>query len=265
MAIASHIPRALGAVILALAAAASPAATAEEAKAPEAPAPQTLPPPRASMTRVHAAVRPFFNLFGAGWGALSEISVEHYFQSPWKVGVEVSPLALVEVPEGLGAIAHTRVRGAFASEYIEVGLGVGGRFQRFGPSGWSVAPALRLGRLDGLNLTAEIGSSLIRNYYTGRAQFAMSHVLGGLDVPLARGVAATLDVGYGVDLWVFTTLGLKQMIHGDGGPGTLVVGAGIGLVWIVDRFPCQYGDIDPCRGAAWGSGPTIAFSVDRRF
>ena len=125
--------------------------------------------------------------------------------------------------------------------------------------------ALALGSLDGLNLTAEIGNSLIRNYYTGRAQFAMSHVLGGIDVPLTRGVSATLDVGYGVDLWVFTTLGLKQRISGDGGPGTLVLGAGIGLVWVVDRFPCQYGDIDPCRGAAWGSGPTIAFSVDRRF
>jgi hypothetical protein len=90
-------------------------------------------------------------------------------------------------------------------------------------------------------------------------------VLGGLDVPVARRLAIALDAGYGLDLWIYAALGLRQTLFGGGGPGTLKVGAAFGFVWVVDRFPCQYGDIDPCRGAAWGTGPTIAFSVDRRF
>jgi hypothetical protein len=224
-----------------------------------------LPPLSRGMTRVHGTVRPFFNMLGPGGGALSDLSIEHYFHQPWKVGVEVSPLVLVGVPEGLGAIAHPRLRGAFAADYLEVGLGIGGRFQRFGPSGWSVAPALRLGSLDGLNLRLEVGHSLIRNYYTRKVQFAWSHVLGGLDVPMTRRLAIVLDGGYGLDLWVYATLGLRQVIFGSGGPGTLGVGAAFGLVWVVDRFPCQYGDIEPCRGAAWGTGPTIAVRIDHRF
>jgi hypothetical protein len=224
-----------------------------------------LPPLSTGMTRVHGTVRPFFNLLGAGWGALTDVSIEHYFRLPWKIGVELSPLALVDVPEGLGAIAHTRVRGAFAVDYIEVGVGVGWRYQHFGPNGLSVAPSVRLGSLDGLNLQVELGNSLIRNYYTGRAQFALSHVLGGLNIPITHNLALTVDGGYGLDLWIYATLGLRQIVFGDGGPGTLAVGGSFGLLWIVDRFPCQYGDIDPCRGAAWGAGPTIALSVDRRF
>jgi hypothetical protein len=243
----------------------SNSAAAGKSASPE-PAPSLMLPPLVpGITRVHGTVRPFFNMVGPGAGALMDLSVEHYFHRPWKVGVELSPLVLVGMGDQLGAIAHARLRGAFATDYVEVGLGLGGRLQRFGPSGWSVAPALRLGSLDGLNLRLEVGHSLIRNYYTGQAQFALSNVLGGLDVPVTRRLAITLDGGYGVDLWVYATLGLQQIVVGSGGPGTLKVGTGFGVVWAIDRFPCQYGDIDPCRGAAWGLGPTISIRIDRRF
>jgi hypothetical protein len=254
-----------GGVCLALALTLSAPALAEKAEKPAKERSLMLPPLSKGMTRVYGNVRPFFNMTGPGAGALSDLTLEHYFHLPWKLGVELSPVALVGVPSGLGAIAHSRVRAAFASDYVEVGVGVGWRFQHFGPSGMSLAPALRLGSLDGLNLRLELGYSLIRNYYTGIAQFAWSHARGGIDVPVTRKLALTLEGGYGLDLWVYTTLGARQIIMGDGGKGTLAIGASFGLVWIVDRFPCQYGDVDPCRGAAWGAGPTIAVRVDRRF
>lgn len=245
----------------------SPARAEEEPPAPSSSSNQSLmlPPLTRNMTRVVANIRPYFNLIGPGEGAMSDLSIEHYFQSPWKLGLELSPFALAFLPEGVGAIAHARVRGAFSADYVEIGLGVGGRFQRWGPNGWSVSPSLRLGSIDGVNLRMESAYSLIRNYYTGAAQFAWSQIIAGLDVPVSRGVALTLEGAYGIDLWVYGTLGLKQRIYGDGGPGTLTVGGSFGLVWVVDRFPCQYGDIDPCRGAAWGLGPTFAVRIDRRF
>jgi len=249
---------------------ASGAARAEAAAPKEAPAtpekrPLMLPPLARNMVRVQGTVRPFFNLLGPGGGALADLSVEYYFQRPFKLGFELSPFAFVLVPEGPGTIAHARVRAAFSSDYVEVGLGVGGRMQYFGPSGLSVAPAMRLGSLDGANLRLEMGYSLIRNYYTQQGQFALSHLTGGLDVPVSRKLAITLDGGYGVDLWAYATLGVRQWVVGHGGPGSLAIGASAGAVWVVDRFPCQYGDIEPCRGAAWGLGPTIAVRVDRRF
>ena len=243
------------------------ASTSHAAEEPTKAAERSImsPPLSRGMLRVQGTVRPFFNLAGPGGGALSDLSMDYYFQRPFKVGLEFSPVAFVGVPEGLGAIAHTRIRGAFAADWVEIGLGVGARLQHFGPNGWSVAPALRLGSIDGLNLRVEFSHSLIRNYYTGQTQFALAHILGSLAVPVSRKVAITLDGGYGNDLWVYATLGLKQVVTGNGGPGTLIVGASSGLVWIIDRFPCQYGDIAPCRGAAWGIGPTIAIHVDRRF
>ncbi|MDC3954854.1 hypothetical protein [Polyangium jinanense] len=253
------------ALVMALVAGAARAEAAEEAAAPEAKRPLMLPPLARNMVRVQGTVRPFFNLIGPGGGAIGDLSVEYYFQRPFKLGFELSPFAFVLVPEGPGTIVHARVRGAFSSDYVEVGLGIGGRMQYFGPSGLSVAPAMRLGSLDGLNLRAEMGYSLIRNYYTRQTQFALSHVTGGLDVPVTRRLALTLDGGYGLDLWAYATLGARQWITGRGEPGSLAIGASVGAAWVVDRFPCQYGDIDPCRGAAWGLGPTIAVRVDRRF
>jgi hypothetical protein len=254
-----------GAAACALVLSLAQASHAEETCKPAPEKPLMLPPRAKGMTRVQGTVRPFFHLVGPGAGALTDMTVEHYFKQPFKVGVELRPLALVGEPSGFGAIAHARGRVAFSSDWVEVGLGVGWRLQRFGPSGMSLAPALRLGSLDGLNLRLELGYSLVRNYYTGIAQFAWSQVQGGIDVPVTRRFALTLEAAYGLDLWVYTTLGARQVISGDGGPGTLAIGASFGFVWITDRFPCQYGNTDPCRGAVWGAGPTIAVTVDRRF
>lgn len=216
-------------------------------------------------TRVRAEIRPFVNLLGSGGGALSDLAVQHYFRAPWMLGVEASPFAIAGEPEGLGAIAHVRARAAFATDYLEIGAGLGARLQRFGPSGWSFAPAIRLGALDGLSLRGELGYSLIRNYYTRRAELAWADALGELRVPFTRSLALSIEGGYGVDLWAFATLGVKHRLTGTGGRGTTIAGAGLGFVWIVDRFPCQYGDVAPCRGAAWGVGPTMSFSIDHRF
>ncbi len=255
-----------GAVLAVVLACAAPT-EAKEGEADDSGAKRSLmlPPLARQTVRVQGTVRPFFNMIGPGGGALGDVSVEYFFDKPLKVGFELSPFAFVLVPEGPGTIVHARLRAAFSSDYVEVGLGIGGRLQYFGPSGLSVAPALRLGSLDGLNLRLELGHSLIRNYYTQQAQFAFSHLTGGLDVPVTRRLALTLDGGYGVDLWAYATLGVRQFVVGNGGPGTLAIGASAGAVWVVDRFPCQYGDIAPCRGAAWGLGPTIAVRVDRRF
>ncbi|MDC0741717.1 hypothetical protein [Polyangium mundeleinium] len=253
------------ALVVALAAGATRAEAAEETAPPEVKRSWMLPPLARNMVRVQGTVRPFFNMIGPGGGAIGDLSVEYYFQRPFKLGFELSPFAFVLVPEGPGTIVHARLRGAFSSDYVEVGLGIGGRMQYFGPSGLSVAPAMRLGSLDGAHLRAELGYSLIRNYYTQQTQFALSHVTGGLDVPVTRRLAVTMDGGYGLDLWAYATLGVRQWIHGHGEPGSLAIGASAGAAWVVDRFPCQYGDINPCRGAAWGLGPTIAVRVDRRF
>lgn len=243
-----------------------PATAAADAGARPGPADQLLIPPlHREMFRLHGTLRPFVHMTGPGGGLVADLALEYYFDAPWKLGVELSPLVVAAAAESTGVIGQPRLRAALAADYLEVGFGLGGRVARFGPSGWSMAPALRLGSLDGLNLRGELGYALIRNYYTSVVELAWSHVLAALAVPVTWRMAFELDVGYGLDLWIYGTLGIRQILVGDGGPGTLAVRTGFGAVWAVDRFPCQYQDIEPCRGAPWVVGPTISLGVDQRF
>jgi hypothetical protein len=217
------------------------------------------------LTRVHGTVRPFFNLLGQGGGAIGDLTLDHYFNIPLKLGVELAPTAVAFQPSGSGAVTHLRVEAAFASHYVELGAAIGQRLENFGAGGISVAGRLRLGALDGLNLRLTYGYAVIRNHYSGRTRVAFSNVLGTVDVPLTRRLAITLDGAFSLDVWLYGTLGLKHVLVGDGGAGSWIVRGAFGLAWVLDQFPCQYRDPARCEGAAWGMGPTISFGLEHRF
>lgn len=235
----------------------------------EAPCPErvsVLAPARPrGLTRAHGTVRPFFNLIGAGGGAIADVALQHYFDFPLLVGVEIAPAAVAVQPGGGGAITHVRIEGAFATDVLEAGLAVGGRTENLGPGGVSLAGRLRLGALDGLNLRVGYGYAVIRNRYTARTRVAFSNVLATVEIPLGTRMALVVDGGFSFDVWLYGTVGLKHRLVGQGGEGTWIARAGFGVAWVLDRFPCQYRDPERCEGSAWGVGPTIAFGLERRF
>src|SRR5262245_36748973 len=101
------------------------------------PEPSTVAPPQQrEMTRLQLKLRPFLG-FGNSWGGIGDARLEHYFRRPFMLGVQVAPLAVAADGQGPGAIAHVRVHAAYAGDYLAMGLGLGGRLQRFGPSGVS--------------------------------------------------------------------------------------------------------------------------------
>src|SRR6185436_7282970 len=112
----------------------TPAARAQEVKETSVLAPAL---PR-GMTRIRGNLRPFFSVMDKGGGLLAELAVDHYFRSPWRLSLEIAPLALAVQPDGTGTIGHLRVGGAYAGDYIELGLSAGGRLQNFGAAGISV-------------------------------------------------------------------------------------------------------------------------------
>jgi hypothetical protein len=241
------------------------AARAEETACPGEVEALLAPPRPRGVTRAHGVLRPFFNLIGAGGGAIGDLAVDHYFELPLKVGAEISPAAVAAQPTGGGAITHLRLEAAFASDLLEAGLAVGGRTENFGPGGISLAGRLRLGALDGLNLRLTYGYAVIRNRYTDQTRVAFSNVVSTIEVPLATGLALVVDGGFSFDVWLYGTLGLKHRLVGRGGPGSWIARAGFGVAWVLDRFPCQYRNPERCEGSAWGVGPTLAFGVERRF
>ena len=221
------------------------------------------------ITRVHGTVRPFFNVLGRGAGAVSDLSVEHYFWRPVKLGLELAPLALAIEPRATGAIAHIRAHAAWAGDYLELGAGLGAMLQHYGPSGLSLASNLRLGSLDGLHLGLEIGYSMVANYYTGRTDVTLADLLAELDVPLTRRlmIEGSFGLGYSYS-WAYFTLGLKDYLRGRGGPGSIVLTGAFGVTWVMDRLGCQFVDpasVTPCSNATSSFGPTIGVGVDRRF
>jgi len=258
---------ALVALVVVLAVRAASAQEAGQAVVVErTPAPSVVAPPAPhDLTRVELTLRPFLGLLAGSWGGLGEARVEHYFGAPFMLGLELAPLALAGDGEGPGAIAHARLHAAYVTHYLAVGLGAGGRWQRFGRSGLSVAPTLRLGSLDGLNVAIEYTYLRAPNQYTGRETIGFSNLLATLTVPLARSLALQLDTGLSLDLWAFATVGLRHRLRGDGGPGTWFVTGAFGGAWVADRAPCNYDALTPCGGSALSFGPTISVGVERRF
>jgi hypothetical protein len=246
-------------------------AVAAQAPAAEPSAePSTLsvlaPPQPREMTRVEGVVRPFLGLVGNTWGAINDARVEHYFRRPFMLGVELSPLAVAYDARGTGVITHARLHAAYVTDLLSVGFGIGERFRRFGTSGVSLAPTVRLGSLDGLHLSLAYVYTIARNQYTGKPTLGFSNVSGALAVPLARRLALTVDAGFSLDVWVLATAGLRQRLTGDGGPGTWLVSAAFGLAWVSDRTVCNFRAEMPCpTGSALSYGPTVAFGLERRF
>lgn len=222
-------------------------------------------PEQAGLNRLEIKVQPFLGLTGNSWGSLGEARFEHDFSFPLTLGVELAPWALASSADGTGALAEARATAAFSTRYIAVGLGVGGQLQRYGRNGLSLAPTLRLGRRDGLNLFVEYAYSVAPNQYTGQRTIGFSNIVGTLRVPLTERLALQVDGGLNLQAWAFTTIGLRQRLIGDGGPGTWFVSGGLGAAWVSQQSGCNYEADIPCGPSAMSFGPTVGFGLERRF
>jgi hypothetical protein len=233
--------------------------------APEPPSLLAPPRPR-DLTRVEMTWRPFLGFGGNNsWGAIGEARIEHHFKAPFMLGVELSPVAVASSGDGLGAVTHARVIGAYVTDHLSLGLGVGGRLQRFGYRGLSLAPSLRLGSLDGLNLELTYTHTFARNKYTDKPTLGFSNVLAKIQVPVARRLALQLDAGLSLDAWTYLTLGLRHRLSGDGGRGTWFVSGAFGLAGVSDKSRCDYNATVPCGSSAMSYGPTISVGLEYRF
>ncbi|HSS39420.1 MAG TPA: hypothetical protein VLT58_11680 [Polyangia bacterium] len=252
------------ALILAAALAATPAAGAGDtptvSRTVEIPADGARP----AANRVELELRPVLGLTANSWGGLGELRYAHDFRAPLTVGIELAPFSVVSSGEGPGTEIQARLHAAYSTTYLAVGLGVGGQLRRFGRNAVSLASTLRLGRLDGLSLTLEYAYAVAANKYTGRRTIGFSDVLGRVQVPLTDRLMLRLEGGLDLQSWVFTTVGLRHRIIGDGGAGSWFVSAGFGIAGIEDRASCDNPAL-ACGRSALSFGPTISFGLEHRF
>jgi hypothetical protein len=230
-----------------------------------APAPA---PDAGGLNRFELKLQPFLGLTGNSWGSLGEARFEHDFRFPLTLGLELAPVAIAKSGDGTGALAEARGTAALNTHYIAIGLGLGGQLQRYGRNGLSIAPTLRLGPRDGLNLSVEYAYSVAANQYTGQRTIGFSNIVGTLRIPLTERLALEIDGGLNLKAWAYTTVGLRHRLIGDGGPGTWFVSGGLGAAWVSQQSGCNYSSYDavtPCGPSAMSFGPTVGFGLERRF
>ena len=220
---------------------------------------------RPELNSFELKLQPFLGLTSNSWGSLGEARFEHDFRFPLTLGIELAPVAVAANGNGTGALAEARLTAALNLRYLAVGLGVGGQLQRFGRNGLSIAPMLRLGRRDGLSLSVEYAYSVAANQYTGQRTIGFSNIIGTLRIPLTERLSLQIDGGLNLQAWAFTTVGLRDRVRGDGGPGSWFISAGLGAAWISDQGGCNYDAVIPCGPSAMSFGPTIDFGLERRF
>ncbi|HEY0709023.1 MAG TPA: hypothetical protein VGG33_19600 [Polyangia bacterium] len=217
-------------------------------------------------TRVYGTIRPFLSVLGQGGGAIADFGVDHLFaEIPLRLSLELAPWALAIEADGPGSVAHLRFGAALATDYLEVGAAVGSRIQNYGEGGISLGGNLRLGALDGVRVTLTYGYVIKRNRYTGDVGAGISNVILGLQAPIAQRLALFAEVGGSAEKWVYSSVGLRHRLFGEGGAGTWIVSGSFGVAWVIDRPDCLYPDTGWCTDSAWAAGPTLGLGLERRF
>ncbi|MFO0572589.1 MAG: hypothetical protein U1A78_01180 [Polyangia bacterium] len=206
------------------------------------------PTPAPGWTGVHRAyvrVRPYIGFHRFGWGehaeptagVVSDLGAEANTASGFRIGVEIAPLNYIYERPQLSGRLHL----GYANEVFALSLGIGNGLSWYYPQ---ISPIVRLGRLDGTYAVVRISWAL----YPPRP------IPMDLDVDVNVRIRErwrwNLNVGggYGNLIGIYATTGAQLLLGGTGLRGTTVLGAGLGIAWVV-----------------FDLGPALSLGVERRF
>lgn len=210
-------------------------------------------------------VRPFLGLDGTTKpvGVLLDGYAAWYPSSlPLSVTVMAAPFGFVingKEPHYPGTFF---VMGGYATDFFEIGLGVGALTGNTGPcftafpgataecevnTGFTINQHLRLGALDGFHL------SWSSSIFSRPTQFVFGVGRGEVSVPLTSRLGLFAGGGGGENGWAMGELGVKTALGGAGAPGTIVLRASLGYSALFDG---------PSR--EFLGGPAVAFGMEWR-
>jgi hypothetical protein len=207
-----------------------------------------LAPPRiGSLWRVEGALRPYLPMSSLGVAMLADAAVTYHGKRAWYAQARIYPLggAITNGPDGAvfgaaGAIGYDH-------QFFALGLGVGtlrrGEFHSdFDPVqrrtrewteysfGLAVTQFARVGALDGLNFTLT-NSFVLNNESWNFGYFDLT-----VQIPLTRQSWLVGAGGGGAEGgYLYAELGLRRLIRGDRGSGSLFVKPSVGVAGIDNR------------------------------
>jgi hypothetical protein len=234
----------------------------------------------------------FITLGALGAGVLGSASVAYRFEGPFVVRAEVTPFGIAgpstptsttAVSGGLQPIGGTAVENngsrtittaaahllaGIDTQFIEVALGIGVATvnQDLGSNvnetpdtnALSIAESARIGARDGLALNLE-SSAVAAN-----GQFNLGYFLSSVQIPLSRKIMLMIRGGGGPVGFAYGDLGIRAMLRGDGGKGTVALaGFAGGAAITVDL--CSTNAVPPnttaCNDSTLG-GPSVGGAVE---
>ena len=226
----------------------------------------SAPPRRSGIWELELGTHLFLPLGNIGFGALNTGSIAYRMDVPGAIYAELSPLGVGFGKQGTIGSAAGHAIVALDTHLFEAGLGVGGATIN-SPSGdatssISFAQDARIGARDGLALFFR------SNIVVDKDQFA----LGGLSITgqaaLSERWWLLIRGGGGPVGFAFGDLGVRYLVSGDLGPGSLFLVGTAGGAGVFKKRACTFTSITQitCGGLkADYAGPAIGLGLEWRF
>jgi hypothetical protein len=260
------------------------------ARAVERESPSIMAPPRqANLWELSLETSAFVAIGALGAGVLGSASVAYRFDAPFVVRAEVAPFGIAgptsasnetsfgpvtsgQTPQNnqggrtiTTAAAH--LLAGIDTQFIEVAVGAGSATvnQNTGffngvpdTSAFSIAESARIGARDGLSLTLE--SSVI----AANKQFNLGYFVSSLQIPLSRTAMLVVRGGGGDVGFAYGDLGVRVLMRGDGGRGTVALTGFVGGASIMVDL-CSSNTLPPfteaCNSSNLG-GPSLGGALE---
>lgn len=230
---------------------------------------------------VDASLRPFLPIDALGLGALGEFGMGYHFSGPWVFEVRVDPVGLTATDSDSDDIRTFAANAiiSFVGDNFQVGLGtglsrvhwgVGDRRMEEAPStqdnvGVGAVQYVRLGQMEDVYLSLTTNFVVVDRAW----QFGGAMLQG--EAP-ARAIGDNMwylgRIGGGVPGHFLFEVGLRQLISGNGGPGSVFVTPTVGFGRIARDIYREEenfeGDMHWVREDLGYSGPMIGFGVEWR-
>jgi hypothetical protein len=255
-----------------------------------------------SLNRIQAKAGPYLGINTLSAGMLASVMYDRTFAFPMRLSAGFSNVGLI-FGEDFGAPFHLDVIPSYDTDYFEVGLGLGYVFSSHERRrGLSFLQKVRLGTVDGLNLTVQNAFIYERrrtSSWFGGGGAADSLKMGedctptdddedlsgyefnweGIDatlaMPLNRRVTMVMDWSFSNAGWLYGDIGIRTLVMGNGGHGTLIIPVTIGGVGLNDYVASGkeiYCDADSKEVSSLQeydsrvyAGPVVTIGIDYRW
>jgi len=252
-----------------------------------------------SVNRLQARLGVFLGLQTTSVGLLTRLLYDRTFEFPLRVEVGFRNAAFLfgdrfAVPFQLDLIP------SYDSDVFEIGLGVGYVFSKHPEMrGISFLQKVRLGTIDGLNATVwnsflyrrEVDANWSYMNYSrtgvgaeckfdnegGDSRFVWNGLDAELSIPLTTRVTLSLHWAYSEGGWLAGELGIRTVVVGNGGKGTIIIPVSIGGIGVFDYVEASGGnsydlscdpdtnEVVPGMEDNLIAGPFVSIGIDYRF